>query len=144
MLPLLPHVRTASQCTQAKEKPLCGSDGLISAPYSGLWQVDSGQVELQNGTLIELNAAPRGRGSSIYLSEATDAGPGSDGIGVVVYTLPAPPGRWLFVRNGISSQLDTGAEDSDFPYPCRLVDTLITHLLLALAFAPSPHRLPHI
>lgn len=84
---------------------------------------------MRNGTLIERNTAPRGSGRSIYVSEAANSGSASDGVGgngglvdsVVVYTLPAPPGRWLFVRDGISSQLDEGAEDSDFPYACRLM-----------------------
>jgi|EP00966_Prymnesium_polylepis_P333120 hypothetical protein len=89
-------------------------------------QVEGGRVDLRNGTLIALNTAPKGHGSSIYLSEAANSGSGSDGVGgdsneaAVVYTLPAPPGRWLFIQNGFSSQLDAGAQDADFPYACRL------------------------
>eukprot|EP00966_Prymnesium_polylepis_P213662 4948104-Prymnesium_polylepis.1 len=36
----------------------------------------------------------------------------------VRYTLPAPPGRWIFAPGGNTSQLDPGVIDSDFPFAC--------------------------
>jgi hypothetical protein len=60
-----------------------------------------------NATLLKLNTAPDGNGSSIYLSD-----------GRVQYTLPAPPGRWLNIRQGLTFHLDPGAEELDFPYAC--------------------------
>eukprot|EP00966_Prymnesium_polylepis_P168637 3899521-Prymnesium_polylepis.1 len=59
-------------------------------------------------TLLEANSAPDGSGSSIYL------GPTS----TLLYTLPAPPGRWLNIRQGVTFSLDAGAEDLDLPYAC--------------------------
>ena len=73
----------------------------------GALQVDGGKVLLLNETLFERNAAASS-GGSIQLSPAAK----------VEYTLPAPPGRWLFVRQGVSFQLDPGSENSDFPYAC--------------------------
>eukprot|EP00966_Prymnesium_polylepis_P033409 776697-Prymnesium_polylepis.1 len=38
---------------------------------------------------------------------------------MVRYTLPAPPGRWLNIRQGLTMTLGPGtAEDLDLPYPC--------------------------
>ena len=65
-------------------------------------------MHLLNGTLFERNSAPDGNGYSIHLSHA----------GALRYTLPAPPGRWLNIRQGMTFQLDPGAEDLSFPYAC--------------------------
>ena len=65
-----------------------------------------GRVHLLNKTLLRSNDAPTG--ASIHLSEA----------GSVLYTLPAPPGRWLFVRQGRTFELKSGFENSNFPYAC--------------------------
>ena len=74
----------------------------------GAIQVDGGQVHMFNGTRLEANSAPSNAGSSIYLSSA----------GSLNYALPAPPGRWLFLRQGSTFELEPGAEDGDFPYVC--------------------------
>ena len=71
-------------------------------------QVDSGQVSLFDKTLFQWNSAPDGGGGSIHLAKN----------GTLQYTLPAPPGRWLNIRQGITFVLDPGAEDLDFPYSC--------------------------
>jgi hypothetical protein len=65
-------------------------------------------VRIFNRTLFERNVAPEGWGSSFYLSEN----------GTLQYTLPAPPGRWLTIRQDITLKLDMGFEDLEFPYPC--------------------------
>eukprot|EP00966_Prymnesium_polylepis_P005565 127388-Prymnesium_polylepis.1 len=52
--------------------------------------------------------APSGGGSSMLLSSNS----------TIEYTLPAPPGRWLFVRQGLSFQVENGPVDSDFPFAC--------------------------
>ena len=83
----------------------CTADGLLLVASQ---QVDSGNVRLANCTLVEGNSAPDGGGSSIYLSHDS----------TLQYTLPAPTGRWLFVRKGLTFHLDPGAEDSDLPYAC--------------------------
>jgi hypothetical protein len=71
-------------------------------------QVDGGRVHLRNETMLISNSADSKVGESIYLSQA----------GLVDYTLPAPPGRWLFIRQGTTFHLGSGGEDSDFPYDC--------------------------
>ena len=78
----------------------------IGAPNRA--QVDNGHAYLFNRTLLENNAAPDGRGSSIYLSTTSS----------LQYTLPAPPGHWLIIRQGDTLQMSPGAEDTDFPYSC--------------------------
>eukprot|EP00966_Prymnesium_polylepis_P039034 905938-Prymnesium_polylepis.1 len=46
-------------------------------------------------------------GRTIYLEVA----------GELEYALPAPPGRWLFVRQSITFQMAPGPEDSgEFPF----------------------------
>ena len=65
-------------------------------------------MQLLNRTLFERNYASDGSGSSMYISH--DA--------TVEYTLPAPPGRWLSIRQGHTLLLDQGAEDLDLPYAC--------------------------
>eukprot|EP00966_Prymnesium_polylepis_P177455 4109576-Prymnesium_polylepis.1 len=60
---------------------------------------------------MEHNFAPDGGGSSMYLALN----------GKLEYTLPAPPGRWLSIRQqGIRTmQFEEGTiEDLDFPYSC--------------------------
>ena len=64
---------------------------------------------MANQTFFNRNNAPRGNGSSIYLSER----------GTLQYTLPVPPGRWLFVPSGTTFQLTAGAVDGEFPFPCN-------------------------
>ena len=71
-------------------------------------QVDDGQVHLLNGTRFVGNVAPRGGGSSFYLSITS----------TLQYRLPAPPGHWLNIRQGDTLEMNAGAEDLDFPYPC--------------------------
>ena len=78
----------------------------LPPPYDT--QVDGGVVHLRNETLFERNSADSKVGETIYLSPA----------GSVEYTLPAPPGRWLFIRQGTKYNLDPGSENSDFPYAC--------------------------
>jgi hypothetical protein len=63
-------------------------------------------VDLLNKTLLARNSAPRGSGRTIHLAAP----------GVLRYTLPAPPGRWLNIRQGIVFPLDPGAEELDLPY----------------------------
>jgi hypothetical protein len=65
-------------------------------------------VHLLNQTFFEHNSAPDRAGSSVYLSSR----------GSLQYTLPAPPGRWLNVRQGVIFKLPPGAEDLSFPYAC--------------------------
>eukprot|EP00966_Prymnesium_polylepis_P310710 7178749-Prymnesium_polylepis.2 len=74
----------------------------------GALQVDGGQLHMLNETVFERNSAPPGGGSSINLGAE----------GTLRYTLPAPPGRWLFIPRGTVFQLEPGAVESDFPYPC--------------------------
>ena len=73
-------------------------------------QVDGGgSVHLLNETLFEHNSAPDGKGGSLHLAL----------IATVQYTLPAPPGRWLNIRRGLTLPLEPGtAEDVDLPYAC--------------------------
>ena len=78
-----------------------------SSAFQTRAQVVSGHVHLRNETLLERNVAPHG--SAILLSPAA----------TLEYSLPAPPGRWLYIRQGLLTfQLDQGHEDSDFPYAC--------------------------
>jgi hypothetical protein len=65
-------------------------------------------VHLLNRTLLAHNSAPDGGGSAIHLAMAAS----------LRYTLPAPPGRWLSIRHGLTFDLDSGVEDLDFPYAC--------------------------
>ena len=75
------------------------------AASSAALQVDSGRVYLRNETRFERN----GGGGSIVLSA----------VATVQYTLPAPPGRWLFIRQGTTFQVEPGtAVDSEFPFDC--------------------------
>eukprot|EP00966_Prymnesium_polylepis_P017693 407573-Prymnesium_polylepis.1 len=71
-------------------------------------QIVRGHVHLLNQTRIERNTAPHGGGGSIHL----------DPSGSLRYTLPAPPGRYLFIQKGESFQLEPGAVDSDMPFAC--------------------------
>jgi hypothetical protein len=85
--------------------PPCAS---FTSPFSPA-QVDGGSVHLLNRTLFEHNSAPDGKGGSVHLGS----------VGTVQYTLPAPPGRWLNMRQGLTLLLKPGtAEDLDLPYPC--------------------------
>ena len=81
---------------------------LRSPPQIAHQVLGGSRVLLINRTLLEGNVAPDGLGSSIYLSSTAS----------LVYRLPAPPGRWLNVRKGVTYQLDPGAEDLAFPYAC--------------------------
>eukprot|EP00966_Prymnesium_polylepis_P284706 6577735-Prymnesium_polylepis.2 len=74
----------------------------------GALQMDDGHVNLANRTLFEQNVAPDGNGSTAYLSHSSS----------LEYTLPAPPGRWLNVRQGMTFRLDRAVEDLDLPYIC--------------------------
>ena len=74
----------------------------------GALHVDSGRIDLLDRTLLEHNTAPNGQGSSIYLTAQSS----------LRYTLPAPPARYLFIRQGETFELKPGAEDSAFPYLC--------------------------
>jgi hypothetical protein len=65
-------------------------------------------VRLQNQTFFERNIAQSNVGGTIHLDPAAS----------MTYTLPAPPGRWLSVRQGTSFELTPGAVNSDFPYAC--------------------------
>ena len=65
-------------------------------------------MQLLNKTSFEHNTAPDGGGSSIYLSFNS----------TLQYTLPAPAGRWLTIRQGDTYQLEYGAEELAFPYLC--------------------------
>ena len=59
-------------------------------------------------TLLEDNSAPDGHGSSIYLAAGS----------ALQYSLPTPPARYLFIRQGDTFELKPGAEDAAFPYLC--------------------------
>eukprot|EP00966_Prymnesium_polylepis_P237025 5481723-Prymnesium_polylepis.3 len=72
-------------------------------------KVEGGRVRIGNKTLFERNSADSKVGETIHLSQS----------GSVGYTLPAPPGRWLFVRQGTTFNLDSGGENFDFPYACN-------------------------
>ena len=77
----------------------------IIAQLAPFIQVNGGRVQLINKTVLADNVALSG--SSIYLNG-----------GAVEYTLPAPPGRWLFIRQGLTFALEQGPENSDFPFSC--------------------------
>ena len=81
-------------------------NGCRAVPLLAGAQVDGGRVHLLNQTFFEGNTG--GESGAIALSPA----------GALDYTLPAPPGRWLFVRQGKTFQLDPGATGPDFPYAC--------------------------
>eukprot|EP00966_Prymnesium_polylepis_P003840 87402-Prymnesium_polylepis.2 len=75
----------------------------------GAIQVDGAKVSLLNETLFLRNSAPDGGGGSIHLSESS----------TLHYRLPAPPGRWLSITQGVTWNFPLGAvEDLDFPYAC--------------------------
>eukprot|EP00966_Prymnesium_polylepis_P333786 7389207-Prymnesium_polylepis.1 len=79
-----------------------------AAVSGGALQVNGGNVILHNQTLFDHNSAPDGTGSSILLTNGT-----------LTYTLPAPPGRWLSIRQGVTFSMDPGAEESStFPFLC--------------------------
>eukprot|EP00966_Prymnesium_polylepis_P130486 3018267-Prymnesium_polylepis.1 len=59
-------------------------------------------------TLLVHNLAPDDGGSTSKLSPD----------GVIHYTLPAPPGRWLNIREGVTFVVNPGPEDLDLPHPC--------------------------
>ena len=80
----------------------------IHACFAICAQVDSGNVHVLNQTRFERNTAPDRQGASIYL----------DSAGKLQYTLPAPPGRWLNIRQGVTFHLDAGPVDVDFPFAC--------------------------
>ena len=92
----------------AHESSLQQSALKLTTASSHRQQVDSGNVMLANRTLLESNSAPDGGGSSISLSPD----------GTLQYTLPAPAGRWLNIRQGLTFQLDPGSEELDFPFAC--------------------------
>ena len=80
---------------------------LALAPHTS--QVEGGKVELRDETILRDNLAPDGKGSSVHVASN----------GSVTYWLPAPPGRWIHIRQGLTFQhLDAGPEDLDFPYAC--------------------------
>ena len=64
-------------------------------------------VHLANKTLFESNSAPSNLGGAIQLVDGT-----------LEYTLPAPPGRYLFITKGDTFSLEPGAVDTDFPLSC--------------------------
>lgn len=69
-------------------------------------QVDGGRVRLLNKTMFSRNWAPAG--GAIHLVPA----------GSIEYELPAPPGRYLFIPQGDTLQLQAGGVELDFPYAC--------------------------
>ena len=71
----------------------------------GALAVTAGLVLLSEGTLLTGNTA----GGSGALAMVTG--------GRVIYSLPAPLGRWIRGPTG-QQQLNDGATDGDFPYPC--------------------------
>ena len=79
-----------------------------AAVSGGAMHVEGGWVELRDRALVDRNTAPEGHGSSIYLASQ----------GSLLYTLPTPPARYLFIRQGDTFELKSGAEDADFPYVC--------------------------
>eukprot|EP00966_Prymnesium_polylepis_P182093 4218141-Prymnesium_polylepis.2 len=105
------RARTGGAVLVGRDSTVRGTKTLFtdnSADVSGgALQVDGGRVELFNETLFRDNSASDGSGPSIHLSQT----------GTIEYTLPAPPGRWLFVRTGDTFQLDPGGQD-DFPFAC--------------------------
>ena len=82
---------------------------LNSASISGgELHVEGGHIELGDRTALFSNVAPRGR--SIYFLSSSSA--------VAKYFLPAPLARWLFISQGITSTLEPGAIDADYPFAC--------------------------
>ena len=74
-------------------------------------QVDDGAVYLHDQTILKNNSAPNGAGMSFFFDNRSS--------GFLEYTLPAPPGRWLYIRGQSDSfRLESGVEDADFPYAC--------------------------
>lgn len=61
-------------------------------------------MHLFNGTIFEANAAPHGRSFELI-------------NGSIHYTLPAPPGRWVNVRQG-NTFFGLETEELDFPFAC--------------------------
>jgi len=78
-----------------------------TASRGGALQVFHGQILLSNNTIFENNTATQAHGSSINLLN-----------GFVQYELPAPPGRYLELRDGSTYPLNLGPENDDFPYAC--------------------------
>jgi hypothetical protein len=80
-----------------------------SASVSGAaLQIDDGDVHLLNETILEGNTAPDDGGSIRLSSNST-----------LQYTLPAPPGHWLFIPQGDTFFLEQRVvTDSEFPYAC--------------------------
>eukprot|EP00966_Prymnesium_polylepis_P104158 2412137-Prymnesium_polylepis.1 len=79
--PKVPHVGASRPGRRRTECPSSFKDGLMSAPslVTAPLQVEGGRVDLRNGTLIALNTAPKGHGSSIYLTDTTNSESGSNG-----------------------------------------------------------------
>eukprot|EP00966_Prymnesium_polylepis_P284972 6583585-Prymnesium_polylepis.2 len=65
-------------------------------------------MDLLNQALFDQNSAPDGNGSSFYLASS----------GSMQYTLPTPPARYLFIRQGDTFELSAGGVDAAFPYVC--------------------------
>jgi hypothetical protein len=107
------HAETGGGILVAGDSELVAVDTAFvnnsAAVNGGGLQVDSGRVHLLNGTLFDQNSVADGAGSSIYLSS----------LGELRYTLPAPPGRWLIIRQGSTYESTSGAEELDFPFACR-------------------------
>ena len=102
--PYLPSHVSPKQCMTSTKKRLQRAP-LLTSYHT---QVDGGTVHLRNETLFVRNSAGGKGGESISLSPE----------GSVDYTLPAPPGRWLFIQQGVTFNLDSGGEYSEFPYAC--------------------------
>ena len=98
----------ALQVCRAVQTSSCAARKSFASAHISYPQVEGGLVSLSDETLIERNEARDGFGISIHL-----VAPGR-----LTYTLPAPPGRWLNMKQGATFVLDPGPEDLDFPYAC--------------------------
>jgi predicted outer membrane repeat protein len=91
-----------------RSKVVIANSSLInnSATVSGgAIQVNAGSVHLLNETMLTKNSAPSGSSTMIV-------------DGSVAYALPAPPGRWVLAPDGLTSLLQRGSIDTDFPFVC--------------------------
>ena len=88
-----------------EQSPL--SPVLTDAALNFALQADGGNIQVGNGTFFVMDSADSSGGVIRVSPNCT-----------LRYTLPAPPGRWLNIRQGDSLQLDPGTIDLDFPFAC--------------------------
>jgi hypothetical protein len=79
----------------------------VAEQDGGGLHVSGGTIRLGEGTLIESNSATT-QSASFYIHNAADAR----------YSLPAPPGRWIFVDVDADYQQLSVSRNDDYPFPC--------------------------